>query len=148
MKAIEAGVLTNSTKDRLQSLEEEQEEIIAKISAAEFNIVDVSRDYVVAWLRSFQKGEVNDKEYMNNLFSTFVSAVYIYDDKRVKVVFAIGEDEKKTVDINLLDSIDGDDGVVGSFNASKGVPYQSQTNPVNLVLIGRLFVLCFTMEHQ
>ena len=121
LKAIEAGIITDTTKDRLQELEAQQADISAKISAAEYNIVDVNREYVVAWLQSFRNGDIEDKEYMNNLFSTFVSAVYVYDDKRVKLVFAVGESETKSIDIALLDGPD-DDQAQGSFKDCSGVP--------------------------
>ena len=143
MKAIEAGIFTDTTKDRLETLEAEQSDISAKISAAEYNIVDVDRENVVSWLESFREGSIKDPKYLNDLFNTFVSAVYVYDDKKVKVVFSIGGDEKKTVDLTLLD--DADDTEECSFKLSSGVTEQTQTNSVSLVMINGVFVLSFFM---
>ncbi len=120
MKAIEAGIITDSTKNRLQELEEQQKELESNISAAEYNVVDISREYVVDWLRSFKTGDIQDKEYLNNLFSTFISSVYVYDDKRVKVVFSIGGGEEKDIDITLLEETDAS--AMSSTTAYSGPP--------------------------
>jgi len=142
MKAIEAGIITDTTKDRLLSLENEQADIKAKISAAEYNIVDVDRDHVVAWLESFVDGDVDDKEYLNSLFSTFVKAVYVYDDKRVKVVFAIGDAQEKTVDLSLLE-----EAANSSYKLSTGSPMEPQANYYDLTMIHGMFVLSFFMDR-
>ena len=146
MKAIEAGILTDTTKDRLLALENEQADINAKISAAEYNIVDVSREHVVAWLKTFNDGSINDKEYLNNLFSTFISAVYVFDDMRVKVCFTIGDNELKTVTLSLLDDADAGS-VDSSYARPTGSPLESQTNFISLVMTNGIFVLSFFMDR-
>ena len=140
LKAIEAGIFSDTTKDRLRELEDEKADITAKLTAAEYSIVDVSREYVIKWLDSFRLGDIEDRKYLNTLFSTFVSAVYVYDDKRIKVIFSIGGDAQKTVDLDFLDGEPE-----GSFKLSTAPPMGSETNSL-LVMLSGVFVLSFRMR--
>ena len=97
--AIEQGIITASTKDRLQELEAEQSKIEASIAAARADIVVVSRDDIISGLSMFKDGDVHDKKFQMRLFDTFLVAVYVYDDE-LKVVFSFSGD-KNTVKIPL-----------------------------------------------
>ena len=140
LKAIEAGIFTETTKDRIRELEDERSDLTAKLAAAEYNIVDVSKEYIIEWLHSFRDGDVEDKEYLNALFSTFISAVYVYDDKRVKVVFSIGGNEQKTVDLDFPD-----EPPESSFKLSTAPPLESKTNSL-LIMVNGFFVLSLQMR--
>ena len=101
--AIEHGIITASTKDRLQELESEQAQLTGKIAILNADHMEVSRDQVYAWLRQFSNGNIDDKKYQALLFDSFLNAVYLYDDGHVKIVFGLGGDSQKNMDINMLD---------------------------------------------
>lgn len=86
MTAIEQGIITNTTKDRLLELESEQANINAQISAAKADIITVSRKDIIAGLSMFRDGDVHDKEYIAKLFDTFLVAAYLYDNE-LKIAF-------------------------------------------------------------
>ena len=108
MSAIEQGIYTNSTKERLQELEQQQEDLKIKILLTEGEIVDTPREKIVAGLRLFRNGNIKDKKYQAKLFDTFLIAVYLYDDKKLKIVFAFGG-KKNAVTIPLEKIADAED---------------------------------------
>jgi len=101
MSAIEKGILTDTTKDRLLELEAEQKDIAAQIKLEESNIMSMSRKDIVLALSSYQNGDVRDKSYISKLFDAFLIAVYLYDDE-MKIVFTFSDtDKRKTTKIPL-----------------------------------------------
>ena len=151
LTAIEQGIITPSTKDRLQELEREQSKIEAKISAARADIVTVSRDDIISGLSMFKDGDVHDKKFQMRLFDTFLVAVYVYDDE-LKVVFSFSGD-KNTVKIPLElppEAVENNSAEC-SFKLHLGPPKWSQTNQasgstVSIVMLGSLFVLSCPLE--
>lgn len=127
MAAIEQGIITATTKDRLVELESERAAIQAKIAAARADIVTISRDDLISGLEMFREGDVHDKKYQARLFDTFLVAVYLYDDD-MKIVFSFSGD-KNTIRIPLNQSIDNIENCAeSSYKLCLGPPKQSQTN--------------------
>ena len=91
MKAIEAGIITESTKNRLEQLEDDQKRIKAQITEAKSEIVILSKDDIVAGLMMFKNGDFDDQTFRMKLFDTFVKAVYVYDDN-LRIVFSFSGD--------------------------------------------------------
>ena len=87
LKAIEMGVVTETTKQRMLELETEQSKINQKIIVLKSETLDVPRDHVLFWLDSFKKGNIKDKEVQRNLFNSFLKAAYLFDDGTLKIIF-------------------------------------------------------------
>lgn len=87
LNAIEMGVVTSSTKDRLMELEDEQSRINQQIIMLKAETPDVSREDVMSWLESFRAGDAARKEYQHELFKSFLKAAYLFDDGRLKLAF-------------------------------------------------------------
>ena len=100
LKAIEAGIITETTRSRLLELEAQQSELNAKIQAAKADEVKVDRGDLVATLRALRKGDVEDKQFQADLFRLFLICAYVYDDNRLKIVFSFTGDHN-TVEIPL-----------------------------------------------
>ena len=83
LKAIEQGVITNSTKRRLEELEQEQEQLAQNILREELSGSTLTREQIVFWLSQFQGGDPNDADYRKRIVDYFVNAVYVYDDRLV-----------------------------------------------------------------
>ena len=98
-KAIEMGIITDTTKKRLKELEKEKKTLNAKLITAKAEIMIVSRPEMVAGLRVFKDGDVNNQDFRRSLFDTFLKAVYIYDDD-IRIVFSFAG-ERNTVTIPL-----------------------------------------------
>lgn len=99
MTAIEQGIITDTTKERLLRLESEQKELNAKISMAKNDIISVSREEVIAGLSMYRDGDVDDKKFQAELFDTFLVAVYVYKD-HLKIIFSFTGD-KNSVDVPI-----------------------------------------------
>lgn len=118
--AIEQGIITTSTKERLVQLESEQSEIKAQIALLEAENFDVTREQVIAWLESFKEGSIDNKEYQAKLFNIFLRKAFLYDDGHAKLILELFGDSSKSIDIDVPD-VDGSAGD-GSHNLSYGSP--------------------------
>ena len=83
LKAIEQGIFTPSTKQRLDELEARKEEILANIQTAELQKPKLTREQMTAWFEQFRHGDPANRDFQKRLIDTFVNAVYVFDDKRV-----------------------------------------------------------------
>lgn len=100
MAAIEAGIITPSTKTRLMELEAEHGQIEKGIAKELIAEPDLERDQVVYFLERFRGGDINDEMYRAFLVDTFLNAAYLYDDGRLILVLNYsGENSKVTLDI-------------------------------------------------
>ena len=81
LNAIQAGVLTNSTKSRLEKLEAQQKELEIRIAEEKIARPRLSENQVRFWLTRFRKLDPNVKSHRETLINTFVNAVYLYDEK-------------------------------------------------------------------
>ena len=81
LNAIQAGVLTNSTKSRLEKLEAQQKELEVRIAEEKIARPRLSENQVRFWLTRFRKLDPNVKSHRETLINTFVNVVYLYDEK-------------------------------------------------------------------
>ena len=81
LNAIQEGILTSSTKGRLEKLEAQQKELEIRIAEEKLAKPKVSADFVKFWLTNFRKLDPNVKSHRETLINTFVNAVYLYDEK-------------------------------------------------------------------
>lgn len=86
MKAIEAGIITETTRDRLVELESEQKKLNQEIAAETRSIPHTERQRVVDWMCSFKGLDPNNKAHQKKLIDMFVGAVYLFDD-RIRIVY-------------------------------------------------------------
>ena len=86
VKAVEAGVFSQSTKVRLDELEAEQRELQGMIAVEQAKIKTVTRDQIEYYLDSFRDGDVDDPAYQKRLFKAFLVKVFLDDDK-VRIVY-------------------------------------------------------------
>lgn len=99
MNAIEAGIITPTTKDRLLELEATKDQAALRVEALESQIIDVDRDVIIAGMKEFRDRPDHDGEkFQRELFTTFLRMVYVTDDT-ITVVFscASGTEDKKTI---------------------------------------------------
>lgn len=80
LNAIQAGIYTPSTKQRLEDLEKQRQELSLQIAQEELAQPALTRDQIVFWLHRFRK-----LEHRRRLINSFVNAIYLYDDHLVFV---------------------------------------------------------------
>ena len=79
LRAIEQGIFTETTKDRLEELESERRHLQVNITAEKAMFVEVPKEQVQFWLESWRDGDVNDQKTNERMIDTFVKAIYLYD---------------------------------------------------------------------
>ena len=83
LNAIQQGILTSSTKERLEELEKLQEELRVGILQAELERPKYSREDIVEWISRFKYGDPNNKEYQRKIIDIFLNSIYVFDDRLV-----------------------------------------------------------------
>ena len=81
LNAIQAGILTSSTKERVEQLEETKRELEARIAEEKLAKPKVTEEFIRFWLLRFRKLDMRLKDQRQALVDTFINAIYLYDDK-------------------------------------------------------------------
>lgn len=136
MIAIEQGIFTKTTRDRLQELEAKQETISNQLAAAREADDDIITEAeIAAVLRHYAGGDLDDKIYQETLIDAFLVRAYVYDDHYL-IYFTTDPDHgiefpssiavKSTADIEF-----------GSYKDSRG-------RPLNVIRTGKLEIICIS----
>ena len=138
LKAIEMGIITDTTKERMIDLEEDKRILRNKLATAKALNITVTAEDIRVYLDSFRKGDVKDPGYQARLFDAFLTAVYVYDDM-LKIVFDMYDGTGKTLDIDLTDKPEEETGAV-SLKLPSAPAYGIGANP-KIIMINGVFVL-------
>lgn len=149
LKAIRSGVFHIAVQQMLDDLTAEESALRGKIALARDRIKnDITREDVIAFVESFQKGDITDKAYQEQLINAFLVRVYFYDDKLVVIFTYTGKGtEEIEVPFNIDDVeeqspvIDVPEELEGSYRLCNTPPESPYTNTIKVYLICGLFVL-------
>ena len=83
LNAIQQGILTRSTKERLEELENRRDELENRLACEKLAKPKVSAEFMTFWLHRFRKLDVRQKSHRKMLIDTFINAIFLYDDKMV-----------------------------------------------------------------
>ena len=107
LNAIQQGILTPSTKERLEALEQEKEELKVAIYSEELQKPKITKEHIAFWISKFRDTNLTDVASRKRLVESFVNAVFVYDDK---VVFTFNyKDGSKTATIDEINAELGSD---------------------------------------
>ena len=81
LNAIQMGILTSSTKERLEALEDQRKKLQARIAEERLAKPKMKEEFVRFWLLRFRKLDMTQPEQRQALVDTFINAIYLYDDK-------------------------------------------------------------------
>lgn len=112
LNAIQAGIFTPSTKQRLDELEETKSQLEVSILQEEMQKPMLTREQIAFFIYRFRKFDTTKREQRQRLIDSFVNAVYLYEDK-VIMTFNY-KDGSKTV---TLAEVEGSD--LSCFGALK-----------------------------
>lgn len=115
--------------EELKSLEQQLKDRIAIEQARETSF---SKENILCFLKQFQNGDISESRYRHALVDIFVNSVYLYNDKRVVMVFNIGEQEI-TIDDTILNDFNQLQGNAGGFNTKPSVVPITQWTPLCLL---------------
>ena len=106
LRAIEAGIFNESTKDRMNELEEQKKELRVALAAAKLKEeLSLKKEHIRFFLHQFADMDYTDIDCQKRLIKIFLNSVFVYDDKIV-LTFNYSEDGK----ILTLHEIDGGSG--------------------------------------
>lgn len=123
LNAIEQGVITPTTKNRMLELEDEQNEIEKKIAVLKGVTIEVTRDHVIGWLESFRDGDINSRSFQRELFRSFLKAAYLYDDGRLKIAFdPINKSSSSDIEVIIKGGSGDNSGLTDNGSGSYKLP--------------------------
>lgn len=124
--AIEAGVLTETTKARLVELETQRKELERSIAAEKAALKPVSVDEMRFILEECRDRNIDTLEYQKELIQLFIQAIYVYDD-HLKIVVNNKKGGGLIIPFGDIDAID-DGAAKCSSNVRLAVPNSYHTN--------------------
>ncbi len=83
LNAVQAGIVTNGTKERLEKLEEQKESLQVSIMQAHLTRPKYSKDEIIDWIMQFRGGNLDDKQYQKEIIDIFLNSIYVYEDRLV-----------------------------------------------------------------
>ena len=87
LDAIEKGIYTRSTQERLLKLEQEQTELEDKIAYEESHqLKPLEKSKIIEFLKIYAKQRFESKRDRNDFFNNFISRVNLFDD-RITIVY-------------------------------------------------------------
>lgn len=109
MNAIEQGIITATTKDRLLELEADISALERSITLAKAANSDqvIEKERIIYSLEKLRSGDVHSVEYQKRLIDTFVKEVYLWDDDiRIDYYYA-GRDNSVRCSLSELKGSNG-----------------------------------------
>ena len=109
LNAIQQGILTRSTKERLEELENRRDELENRLACEKLAKPKVSAEFMTFWLHRFRKLDVRQKSHRKMLIDAFINAIFLYDDKMV-ITFNYKEGTKTSTFAELQEAISDKNG--------------------------------------
>jgi hypothetical protein len=97
LNAIQQGILTATTKQRLDELEETKSNLEISILQEQMQKPLLTREQLTFWICRFRNTDLTKLEQRQRLIDMFVNSVYVYDDHAV-ITFNY-KDGSKTVSL-------------------------------------------------
>lgn len=106
LNAIQQGIFTASTKERLEELEDTKSNLEVSILQNQIKQQNFTKDEILFWLYQFREMDIANMEQRQRLIDIFVNAVFVYDNK---IIFTFNyKDGSKTVSLSDIQSSDLD----------------------------------------
>ena len=93
MNAIEQGIITATTKERLMDAEERKNALLSAIAKEEIKKPPITKEHIEFFLYDMKNKIYNSTDTAEIIIRTFVNAVYLYDDKLV-ITFNLKDGER------------------------------------------------------
>ncbi len=81
--AIEQGIITPSTKERLETLELQKSELFVQITKEEMSRPMLTYENIICWFDKFKKLDMTKLEHRRRLTDMFLNSIFLDDDKMV-----------------------------------------------------------------
>ena len=81
LSAIEQGIITSATKNRMAELEGLKIDLEVKIVREEIQTQILTKDQVKFWLKNMEKLDLASIDNRQRIINTFVNSIYVYEDR-------------------------------------------------------------------
>lgn len=95
LDAIQQGIITESTKERLVELETKRKELECEIAKEEAAKPVITKEHIMCWFENLKKYNIKNATHRRRLIDVFINAIYLFDDKIV-LVFNFKDNTKRT----------------------------------------------------
>ena len=103
LRAIEAGIFNDATKQRMDELGEQKAELQNALAAAKLREdLGLKKEHILYFLHRFVDMDYTDEACQKQLIKTFVNSVFVYDDKVVITFNYSGDD--RTITLKEIDA--------------------------------------------
>ena len=120
LKAIEAGIFNESTKERMNELEEQKKDLRVALAAAKLKEdLALKKEHIVFFLHQFAGMDCSDIDCQKRLIKTFINSVFVYDDKVVLTFNYSGD--RRTITLKEIDA-----GLQQGFRIPRAVVHQKR----------------------
>jgi DNA invertase Pin-like site-specific DNA recombinase len=120
VKAMEAGIFNETTKTRMDELDNRKAELEASIADSQLKIdLGIKKEHILYFLHRFAEFDIEDKEYQKRLIKTFINSVFVYDDKVVLTFNYSGDN--RTISVMEIDA-----GLAIGVRLPRGLAYQNR----------------------
>lgn len=128
LSAIEQGIITDSTKDRLSQLEAKKKEIEITILQEKIKKPFLTKEQILFGIEKYKKLDLTTQEGKQRLIDGFINAIYVYDDR---ITFTYNyKDGTETITLSELESAKSSDiKCVGALKIAQQTD-DSRHNPV------------------
>ena len=104
LNAIQQGIVTPSTKQRLEDLEKQKSDISVQIIKEETSKPLLTKEQILFWFHRFRKYNTRRLYHKRRLIDSFINTIYLYDDKMV-ITFNY-KDGSETVSLSEIENSD------------------------------------------
>ena len=104
LKAIQQGIITTSTKQRLEELEKTKSQLEISILQEQIEKPMLTKEQMLFWLHKFRNLDISDRDSQEHLIECFINAIYVYDD-RIVLTFNY-KDSTISISLDDLESSD------------------------------------------
>ena len=103
LTAIKRGIITDSTREELENLENEKSELERKILCEEAQTeFPLTRTQLKFWFKSFADYDYNDEDARDYLVTYFINRILLYNDKAI-IVFNHNGDNQTEISLTEIE---------------------------------------------
>ena len=133
LNAMEQGIITASTKERMEALEQQKSELSVQILREEAAKPTLTKKEILFWFHRFRKLDTRKLEHRRRLIDSFINAVFLYDDR---IAFAFNyKDGSKTITLEEIENSD-----LGSDLTALAAPQKARFYRAFCIFRGKIIV--------
>ena len=139
IKAVELGIMSETTAERLRELEQQRTELEQGIRIEQAALSELSPDELRFYLERFREMDFDYHRNKQDLIRLFVQAIYLVDDS-LKIVYNFDPADGHVISLQDINGSENSD-ASGLYEFLTGVLMPDGTNPVTVQVFLYGFVL-------